>query len=84
MTTVRCKFVCEEVTKKFTTGYNKETKKNEPIPVYNSKFGAVIDGSEENKHFFKWTPTGKLEFDAHNNEAFEPGKEYYIDITLAE
>ena len=24
-------------------------------------FNPVVDGSEENKKFFKWTPTGRLE-----------------------
>lgn len=82
--TVRCKFICHEVIKAFTIGYNKNTEKNESIPVYTSKFGPVVSGSKENESFFRWTPSGKLKFTSHNEAAFEPGKEYYIDITLVE
>ncbi len=47
----------------------------------------VTTGSKENEEFFKYTPYGKLEVGIINVEAakqFEPGKEYYIDISLAE
>ncbi len=47
----------------------------------------VASGSEENQNFFKWTPWGKIEIGSINEEAlkqFQPGKEYYIDISLAE
>ena len=49
--------------------------------------GAVYSGSEENKQFFKWTPSGNLVFGTINEDAlamFEPGKEYYLDITPCE
>lgn len=47
----------------------------------------VTSGSEENKEFFKWTPSGKIELYCINDKAveqFEVGKEYYVDFTLAE
>lgn len=47
---------------------------------------AVCDGSEENKSFFKYTPSGKLDFSTVNDAAlvqFEAGREYYIDISPA-
>jgi hypothetical protein len=45
----------------------------------------VVDGSPENKDFFKYTPSGKLELQVINkNVKFEPGKQYFIDISLAE
>jgi hypothetical protein len=46
----------------------------------------VTSGSEENKQFFKWTPSGKLEVYSVNAAAvdgLELGAEYYIDITPA-
>ena len=50
-------------------------------------FEAVMksdDGTCENSKFFKWTPSGILEFNTVNkNVKFEAGKEYYLDITLA-
>jgi hypothetical protein len=47
----------------------------------------VIRDSEENKQFFKWTPDGSLQLNVLNETAAAeiiPGKEYYIDINLAE
>ncbi len=44
----------------------------------------VIGGSEENKSFWKYTPSGRLELNILNeNVAFVPGKEYYVDISEA-
>ena len=47
----------------------------------------VYSGSEENKSFSKYTPSGELRMDISNPALigfFEPGKEYYLDITPAE
>ncbi|MEI6487336.1 MAG: hypothetical protein WCP52_00165 [Bacteroidota bacterium] len=48
----------------------------------------VHSGSEENKSFNDYTPSGKLELHiSKGKEAqklFEPGKEYYLDFTLVE
>ena len=45
---------------------------------------AVIDGSSENKEFFRWTPSGQITIGCVNEQAsrqFEVGKEYYVDFT---
>ncbi len=71
--TVRCKFKCESKTQ--TTG------------GFSISLTPVTCGSKENEAFFKWTPWGKFELGTINAEAaaqFEPGKEYYIDISCAE
>ena len=71
---VRCKFKC--VKKSIMEGN-----------VGSVEMAPVTSGSEENQKFFKWTPWGKLEFGSINEEAmkqFEPGKEYFIDISPAE
>ena len=48
-------------------------------------FWPVTDGSEENEKFFKYTPSGELKLQTINKDVnFEPGKEYYIEIKLAE
>lgn len=51
------------------------------------KFSPVINGSEENKSFAKYTPAGNLElyisYDTEASKAFEVGKEYFLDITPA-
>jgi hypothetical protein len=50
------------------------------------ELSAVYDGSDENKHYFKWTPNGKITLGILNPDAaaiFEPGKEYYVDFTAA-
>lgn len=68
----RCKFKCESKT--LHAG-----------DVQSVTFHAVTNGSEENKSFWKWTPAGVLTVQSINpNVDFTPGKEYYLDITLAE
>lgn len=50
-------------------------------------FEAVIDGSPENKEFWKWTPAGQINIHIDNPEAlkmFDEGEEYYVDFTKAE
>lgn len=47
----------------------------------------VTCGSEENKEFYKWTPSGLITLDVINtkvSDQFEIGKEYYIDFTKVE
>ncbi len=46
----------------------------------------VTGGSDENKAFFDATPTGNIKVGTVNEKAaaaFELGKEYYVDFTLA-
>jgi hypothetical protein len=46
----------------------------------------VVNGSEENKRFFQYTPGGLVQFYTINKEAaaqFTVGKEYYVDISPA-
>lgn len=46
----------------------------------------VVDGSEENKEFFRWTPGGSISLDTVNDaaaEQFVPGAEVYVDFTPA-
>jgi hypothetical protein len=71
--TVRAKFNVTEVSK-FSHGGGKVTL----APVYGT--------SEENKKFWKATPSGKIEMWIDNKEAldlFDFG-EYYVDFTKAE
>jgi hypothetical protein len=60
-------------------------------PEYENKtvnFTPVVSGSEENKSFSKYTPAGNLQlvisYDTPACEAFEQGKEYYLDILPAD
>lgn len=75
--TVRCKFRCNSITKRL------DSYKSENKFVHTYEFSAVYDGSEENKKFFAYTPSGTLNVGAFRDDLFEPGLEYYIDITLA-
>jgi len=49
---------------------------------------AVVDGSEENKSFSRWTPAGSLNLtisdESAAGELFEVGEEYYLDISRCE
>ena len=59
-------------------------------PEHESKtvyFSAVINGSEENKSFSKYTPSGNLtltiSYDTKAVDFLQQGKEYYLDFTSA-
>lgn len=46
----------------------------------------VIDGSEENKRFYSYTPGGQIQLGTVNPQAaeqFEVGQEYYVDFHRA-
>lgn len=76
--TIRCKFLCNGVTKKVLREYQKPD-----AFIYEAEFGVVYDGSEENKQFFKWTPSGSLKIGVYTQDVFEPGKSYYVELTEA-
>jgi len=71
---VRAKFYCHSMTK--------TTSSPEPF-IYNYRFSAVTSGSDENKKFWKWTPSGMIELSSIRDDIFEVGKEYYLDFTPA-
>ena len=48
---------------------------------------AVMDDSDENKQFFRWTPSGRITIGCVNeaaNKQFVVGKDYYVDFTPVE
>ena len=58
-----------------------------PGGLFNIRMLPVTTGSEENKEFYKWTPGGELTLSTVNGAAaadLQVGKEYYLDISLAE
>ena len=76
MSKVRAKFYCSGIV---------------DYPEYEQKivnFYPVMDGSEENKSFAKYTPAGSMEltisYETEACNAFELNKEFYIDITPVE
>lgn len=74
--TTRCKFICNSVKKmKGWSGVDGFQ--------YEAEFMAVTSGSEENKKFFQYTPTGRLTVGIYKEDVFEVGKEYYLDISEA-
>jgi hypothetical protein len=73
--TTRCKFTCQSKTLR-GSGENAQVE---------YEFTPVTGGTPEDKSFWKWTPSGKLNFACLNpNVNFEPGKTYYLDISEAE
>jgi hypothetical protein len=47
------------------------------------KLSPVMNGSDENKEFYKYSPSGSIEFGTVNEGAaaqFDIGKEYYTPI----
>lgn len=80
----RCKFVCNSITRTLSSKYNNETKSYTTAPLDTANMTVVSGDSAENKEFFASTPSGRLEVGLHAVGVFEVGKQYYIDITLAE
>jgi hypothetical protein len=75
---VRCKFKCDSVQ---TQKWGKDSPAVHSAvlsPVYSSEEGS------ENKKFWDATPSGRIEIGCSKLQPFEPGKEYYIDISEAE
>lgn len=73
----RCKFHCGSVRKFMANDHGQEK------AVYEAEFSAVYSGSPENEEFFKWTPSGSLKIGVYKADVFQPGKDYYLDISEA-
>lgn len=76
--TVRAKFYVSEV-KQSRNHYGGQ----EGELLTTIKLQPVTGNSEENKQFFRWTPTGSIDLGAVNPamvEQFHIGDEFYIDI----
>jgi hypothetical protein len=75
--TTRAKFRCGSV----------ETYTHDPSKgVRTYRFNAVTDASTpENERYARYTPIGELRIQVDNPAVeFIPGKDYYLDFTLAE
>jgi hypothetical protein len=74
--TVRLKFKCTKKTEVHCA--------NPADNYFELEFNPVTGGSDENKTFWKWTPTGQIKFNTLNMDAakeFTAGYDYYFDIT---
>ena len=50
------------------------------------KLNPVVSGSEENKQFYRWSPSGSIDLGTVNPavvEQFHIGDEFYVDFTPA-
>jgi len=73
---VRCKMTCQSKTETY----------HADGPGFDIRLAPVMDGSEENKEFYKYTPGGELVLSTVNPKAAAvlcPGLSYYIDISYA-
>lgn len=77
----RCKFTCVK------TGEQKGWDEKDPI-LYSAELVPIVKynsvESEENKKFWAATPSGEFKIAVARQQPFEVGKEYYLDISLAE
>lgn len=76
---VRAKFTCQS----FTASYDSERK----CELRSVKLTPVTGGSEDNDKFYRWTPGGEINLQVLNPtawQAFEVGKEYFIDFSPAD
>jgi hypothetical protein len=74
---VRCKFYCESKTKR------QHWDKGRGL-LYDYNFNPVSGGSPENEQFWTATPAGNLKLTSVLSDAFEVGREYYLDIEIAQ
>jgi hypothetical protein len=74
---VRAKFTCTTVSKSLHWDGSKRF-------LYTANLTPVTTGSDENKSFFAATPSGSISLGSFLEDAFEPGKEYYVDFTPAD
>jgi hypothetical protein len=75
---VKAKFICNTVSKH---KFNKQDQGSTTVILT-----PVTHGSEENRDFWKYTPSGNLEMHINNEAAekyFEPGEEYYLTFEKA-
>lgn len=79
--TVRCKFKCESVSVQMGGHYD-SGRNWIPSKVHGARLFAVHDGSPENESFFAATPSGHLEVSTTLWQPFEPGREYFLDLSL--
>jgi hypothetical protein len=74
MPEVRCKFICQSVTKSKVYGEDRF--------IFSARFVPVTyDGGEENRRFFDATPSGELTLNLYREDLFIPGRAYYLDFT---
>lgn len=76
---VRAKFVCNSYETALQHGQHGKS----PTECRTVKLSAVYDGSEENKRFFRFTPSGSISLGTLNPEAwkvFDLGGEFYVDF----
>lgn len=74
----------QKVKAKFNCHYIQKHEGSDAVTV---NMMAVTDGSEENKSFSEYTPSGQLNIVIDKGEAknfFEEGKDYYLDFSAAE
>lgn len=74
----------QKVRAKFTCNFKIINQENGQAEV---GFNPVYTGSEENKDFWKYTPSGSIAMTITNSQAFdrfETGREYYVDFTPAD
>jgi len=80
MASVRAKFRCMSIEFHETTGTGARSVKLQPVT-------GGQNTSEEDKAFWKYTPSGQLTMYIDNppaSELFEIGKAYYLDFTPAD
>ncbi|MGA2669817.1 MAG: hypothetical protein ABSF21_00110 [Dehalococcoidia bacterium] len=80
---VRTKFRCNWKSTHTEKTYNRETRVEDSIVLYDYNFTTVYTGSEENTKFFAATPSGSLTLSCVRNDLFTINKEYYLDLSPA-
>lgn len=80
--TVQSKWQCVSVTKRLSTVWDSEGKKQSGF-TFEYEFQVVIGNSPEDKQFFASTPFGQMKMGAVRDDLYQPGKYYYFNSTEA-
>lgn len=86
MTSVRAKFTCTSIKRQMSYHWNISTCEHEGREIRTVTLIPSSGNSDENKRFWNASPAGTLELGMINleaAEAFDIGKEYYLDISPA-
>lgn len=79
----RCKAICSNVSAYLGTVWDEHGQNPTYGKLHKYEFYAVTSGSDENKRFYASTPSLNMTVSCVRDDAFELGKEYYLDFSLS-
>ena len=82
MSLLKCKMLCQSITRCMSRRKNDTTGIFENCPLDTANLSVVTQGTPENDAFFKATPSGTLQLGMHDQDSFVVGQEYYVTVEV--